>query len=89
MSFCSFSFSSGDSTFIREDLPQADLLLTLPLPGVQQDIQGTPLGDKPLGLVPECSLSCAQELEEVAALSWTQKLRMLRNKALDIKCGIL
>lgn len=40
-------------------------------------------------LVPQSSLSTAEELEEVAALSCTQELSMLRNKALDVKCDIL
>lgn len=39
--------------------PPADLLLALPLLRVQKAIQGTPLGDKPLCVVPERSLSCA------------------------------
>lgn len=70
-------------------LCKADLLLVFPLPGAEQDIQGTPLGAQPLRLVPECSLSGVEELEEVAALSGTQELRVLRNKALDIKCDVL
>lgn len=76
---------SADVPFLRK----ADLLLVFPLPGVEQDIQGAPLGGQPLRLVPECSLSGVEELEEVAALSGAQELRVLRNKALDIKCDVL
>ena len=69
--------------------PQTDLLLIFSLCGVQEDIQSTPLHNEPFCVVPECSLRGGEELEEVAALSWTQKLSVLRNEALDIKCDIL
>lgn len=75
----------ADIPFLRK----ADLLLVFPLPGVEQDIQGAPLGAQPLRPVPECSLSGVEELEEVAALSGAQELCVLRNKALDIKCDVL
>lgn len=64
--------------------PQADLLLV-----VQQDVPRAPLGDQHLRLVPECSLCTAEGLEEAAALSWAQELRILGNKRLDVERDVL
>lgn len=66
-----------------------DLLLVFPLSGVQQPIEGAPLGSEALRPVPQRSLSAVEELEEVAALSGAQKLRVLGDKALDVKRDIL
>lgn len=66
-----------------------DLLLVFPLSGVQQPIEGAPLGGEALRPVPQCSLRAVEELEEVAALSGAQKLRVLGDKALDVKRDIL
>lgn len=66
-----------------------DLLLVFPLFGVQQPIEGAPLGGEALRPVPQRSLSAVEELEKVAALSGAQKLRVLGDKALDVKRDIL
>lgn len=66
-----------------------DLLLVFPLSLVQQPIEGAPLGSEALRPVPQSSLSAVEEFEEVAALSGAQKLRVLGDKALDVKRDIL
>lgn len=66
-----------------------DLLLVFPLSGVQQRIEGALLGGELLRPVPQRSLRAVEELEEVAALSWAQKLCMFGNKVLDVERDIL
>lgn len=78
----------GEALYLSTCL-QADLLLVVPLSGVQQDVPRAPLGSQHLCLVPECSLRTAEGLEKAAALSWAQELRVLGKKTLDVKCGVL
>ncbi|KAG7276966.1 hypothetical protein CRUP_016456 [Coryphaenoides rupestris] len=48
-------------------------------------LQGLSLGSQRLGLLPDCSLSGAQQLEDVLALSRAQELGVLRDKGLDVE----
>lgn len=68
---------------------QEDLLLVFPLSDVQQGVEGAPLGGEPIHAVPQRSLGAVEELEEVAALSGAQKLRVLGNKALDVESDVV
>lgn len=47
------------------------------------------LGTQPLSVLPECSLSGAQQLEDVFALSRAQELSVLRDEGLDVERHVL
>lgn len=82
--------SEPDSSYGHSKPHQgANLLLHVSLPGLQQALQGLSLGSQPIGLLPECSLSGAQQLEDVLALSRAQELAVLRDKGLDVERHVL